>query len=281
VHPRSTLRATASQSCLSSDSRSKGQEIEPASAPGAEPDLLTSGCARFLVIEERQLAQLLPVAYDLAAHLVTTFAQELVRPLGSLVLPGTDFDAATSVVVCRQRSHLDGATSRDFPRWYLTSLSESFPLEALCGGLPRSAIFTLVPFSLTGSPYSPLPAASYTRSTVSDRARRPIFDRLDRKICLPPPADPGSGRPRGPKQPPAAGDHSRPYDRGPGRERRPREVLFVACANGVGVVYNTPTNASAYPNDCTTRKSSEVPASDPPACAASSAAARDGVHKWW
>jgi hypothetical protein len=88
-----------------------------------------------------------------------------------------------------------------------------------------------------------LPAASYTHSTVSDRARRPIFDRPDRKYCPPPPADAYPGllrRPRGPKQPSAAGKHSRSLDRSPGRERRqtwdPRRR--VRDRRGFGVQYS-------------------------------------------
>jgi len=64
--------------------------------PGAVPDSLASGYARFLVVVEPQLAQLLPVAYDLAAYFVTAFAQELVRPQGR----STPLDA-TPCVVCR------------------------------------------------------------------------------------------------------------------------------------------------------------------------------------
>ena len=52
-----------------------------AAAPRAVPDSLTLGYAHPLFVEERQLAQSLAVAHDLAAYLVATSAQELVRPI--------------------------------------------------------------------------------------------------------------------------------------------------------------------------------------------------------
>ena len=50
-----------------------------AAAPRAVPDSLALGYALLLIVEERQLAQSLAVAHNLAAYLVTTLAQELVR----------------------------------------------------------------------------------------------------------------------------------------------------------------------------------------------------------
>jgi hypothetical protein len=77
-------------------------------APSAVPYSLSLGHAHLLVVEERQLAQSLPVAHDLAAYLITTHAQELVRSLrGSISLDDTRFEVAPCGV-CRPRSHWHG-----------------------------------------------------------------------------------------------------------------------------------------------------------------------------
>ena len=75
-----------------------------AAAPRAVPDSLALDYARLLIVEERQLAQSLAVSRDLAAYLVITLAQELVRPVrGSTSLDTKLFG------ICRPRSHRDGA----------------------------------------------------------------------------------------------------------------------------------------------------------------------------
>jgi hypothetical protein len=73
-----------------------------AAAPRAVPDSLALDYARLLIVEERQLAQSLAVAHNLAAYLVTTLAQELVRAVrGSTSLDTKPFGLS------RPRSHRD------------------------------------------------------------------------------------------------------------------------------------------------------------------------------
>jgi hypothetical protein len=89
--------------CLGPASRSYRKKTESAAAPRAVPDSLALGYARLLIVEERQLAQWLAVAHDIAAYLVATSAQELVRPIKVY----TSLDTKP-FGVCRPRSHRDG-----------------------------------------------------------------------------------------------------------------------------------------------------------------------------
>src|ERR687898_1504289 len=81
------LLLTTSGLCLGPASRSYRKKTESAAAPRAVPDALALGYARLLIVEERQLAQSLAMAHDLAEYLVTTLAQGLVRTVrGSISL---------------------------------------------------------------------------------------------------------------------------------------------------------------------------------------------------
>src|SRR5918994_2544685 len=97
------LLLTTSGLRLGPASRSYGKKTESAAAPRAVPDSLALGYARLLIVEERQLAQSLAVAHDLAAHLVATPAQEPVRR----VRVYTSLDTMP-FGMCRPRSHRDG-----------------------------------------------------------------------------------------------------------------------------------------------------------------------------